>query len=173
MVQTIAGLLKARDADGAKVIMNKNQNYASLISNELGILENLSDNYSSELKVVSNFIRINIFEKEDDKFLYEVLHRINQIMKMFSDAIGAEVLWCCSTVIEYAVLVCRYEGKWVSDKLLNKLVDDVQIANAKKIIDRQWNDVLASDDEIGKFMKVFDDVFTSAIKKSRKNTFTR
>ena len=165
LAQAIGDFCMNQDSEGYKVVMYQNLDYFSLVLNELDILEKLSDEYTDELRLVSKFVRRYILKNEEDKRLYEVLHRINQIIKLFSDVIGADIFWDCSVVIKYVVFICRYEYQWVDDKSINRLIDEILFIKSKKIIDQQWRDVLESSYGMQTFMKVFDDVFTTAIEK--------
>ena len=165
LVKLIRIFLQEKDNQGYNVRVSGGRDYYTGILHELYILEHFSENYTDELRIISRYIRKNIFGKESDKNLYSILHSINQIMQLFSDMLGADIYWECSTVIRYAVLVCKYESQWVKDSSVNRLIDEIQTANARKIIDDQWRDVLSSSDGMKTFMKVFDDVFTTAIEK--------
>lgn len=163
IAEAISTILKVHDSDGYNVITKQKPDYFSLVLNELDVLEKFSYDYVRELRVISKFVRKNLFGNETDKNLYEILHRLNQVMKLFSDVIGVDIFWNCTTVMVYASLICKYEVCLIDKLDINKLIDDVQITNAKKIIDRQWNDVLNSDDGMKTFMRVFDDIFTTSI----------
>ncbi len=165
LVMLIKSVLQEKDSQGYNVRVLGKMDYCANVLNELYILENFSDDCTEELLIVSRYIRKNIFGKESDEKLYFILHTINGIMQLFSEAIGTDIYWDCNMVIEYAVTVCKYEARWVSDSSVNSLIDQIQTVNAKRIIDAQWRDVLASSDGIKTFMKVFDDVFTTAIEK--------
>ncbi len=165
LIELIRVILREKDNQGYNVRMSDKKDYHTAILNELCILEHFSESCADELRIISRYIRKNIFGKESDKNLYNFMHSINQIMQLFSDILGADIFWDCNTVIRYAALVYKYESRWINESSVNRLIDEIQTANARKIIDAQWRDVLASPDGMKTFMKVFDDVFTTAIEK--------
>ena len=97
--------------------------------------------------------------------LYATLHRLNQVYSLFDNILGNNIFWTLNTVIEYAIHLTRYQKNIVTESEISDLIDNIQLVSAKKIIPKQWEDILKSDDTSKAFLDVFDDIFTNAIEK--------
>ena len=51
------------------------------------------------------------------------------------------------------------------EEIYDRIIDFIQIAGAKSIIDEKWSEVLKADDGSRTFIELFDDIFTNAIEK--------
>lgn len=79
-----------------------------------------------------------------------------------------------SCIIEYVKLLAKYCCMICPDlnaDYYNQLIDDIQMENARIIIEEQWKDITASEDGLKSFKEIFDDVFTKCLNGNRDKFF--
>lgn len=79
-----------------------------------------------------------------------------------------ESFWSLDTVMEYIQLLYKYHEAYalsVGIQTFEMIIDEVQLAGARRIIDAQWQDVLGAQDDLKAFIEVFDDIITHALTK--------
>lgn len=134
---------------------------------QLDILENLSKEYKNELMFLSRKIRDDIWQIDiNTKQLGYFLQKINNVFSLFNKILGSEGFYSLNTVIEYVKCLAKYSCFYAPNLphfYFNELVNDLQLDSAKRIIDKQWRDILSSEDGYKSFLEIFDDVFTKAI----------
>ena len=144
------------------------------IENErlLSALENLSEDYKGELKFLSKKIRKDFWNTDyNTEKLAKLLHIINGTYEMVFNCIGYFDLSC---IIEYVKLLAKYCCVICPDlnaDYYNQLIDDIQMENARIIIEEQWKDITASEDGLKSFKEIFDDVFTKCLNGNRDKFF--
>lgn len=145
--------------------------YTSKMLAELQILENLSEEYNQELLFLSKRIRRDIWDSENTRKLYAVIHAINLVFKTLTDLTSFFDLSC---IDEYIILLAKY-GMLFAPHLdaayYNELIDDVQIENARILIDKGWKDINSSDDSLKTFKEIFSDVFENCLSKNKNKFF--
>ena len=87
--------------------------------------------------------------------------------KVLAEIFSPEEYWNQDTIIDYVkYLYSKRLFIGVTDEeIYGRIIDSVQIAGAKSIIDEKWSEVLKSDDGSRTFIELFDDIFTNAIEK--------
>lgn len=165
LAEEIKSIINEQDMQGYNVLSNKQINTTHLLMNELTKLEKHSSKYSEELREISKFVRCKLWKKGNEIMLYATLHRLNQVYSLFDNILGNNIFWTLNTVIEYAIHLTRYQKNIVTESEISDLIDNIQLVSAKKIIPKQWEDILKSDDTSKAFLDVFDDIFTNAIEK--------
>ena len=135
-------------------------------------LENLSEDYKGELKFLSKKIRKDFWNTDyNTEKLAKLLHIINGTYEMVFNCIGYFDLSC---IIEYVKLLAKYCCVICPDlnaDYYNQLIDDIQMENARIIIEEQWKDITASEDGLKSFKEIFDDVFTKCLNGNRDKFF--
>lgn len=53
----------------------------------------------------------------------------------------------------------------------NQLIDDIQMENARVIIEKQWQDVASAEDGLKSFKEIFDDIFTKCLNNNKDKFF--
>ena len=79
-----------------------------------------------------------------------------------------------SCIIEYVKLLAKYCCVICPDlnaDYYNQLIDDIQMENARIIIEEQWKNITASEDGLKSFKEIFDDVFTKCLNGNRDKFF--
>lgn len=171
IAEALREILDAKDNQGYNVKSGKNPNYKDLLLHELFRIEHFSKSYENELRVLSKNIRKYLWNYNNhrcSKVLYNILHRMNDCMELFSACISDDDFWNLNFIIDYFLTVVEYEDVLdvnISRKIVDKVIDELQVENAKKIIEKQWEDVLASKDGMKTFMEIFDDMFNEAVEK--------
>lgn len=137
--------------------------YSILMLEELQKLENLSDEYSAELLLLSKRIRNKFWNENNTKNLAKLLKAINSVYQMVFSIID---YFDISVIYEYIALLSKYSIKicpQLSIDDFETLKYDIQLENARVIIEKQWDDITASEDGLKSFIEIFDDVFTNCI----------
>jgi len=146
--------------------------YSLIMLEELQKLENLSEDYKGELKFLSKKIRKDFWNTDyNTEKLAKLLHIINGTYEMVFNYIGYFELSC---IIEYVKLLAKYCCVICPDlnaDYYNQLIDDIQMENARIIIEEQWKDITASEDGLKSFKEIFDDVFTKCLNGNRDKFF--
>ena len=92
---------------------------------------------------------------------------MNILTKVLAEIFSPEEYWNQDTIIDYVkYLYSKRLFIGVTDEeIYGRIIDSVQIAGAKSIIDEKWSEVLKADDGSRTFIELFDDIFTNAIEK--------
>lgn len=155
-------VIRERDNQGYAVRTHNTPDYSSLMINELSDIENGNPELSEELHAVSRFIRKELW-KDNSRELSIVLHHINCVYQYIAEIIKEPLIFNFEFLIEYIRLLARYRLYYYCDIDILKfeeLIDKVILIRNGKVIKNQWDDVLSGG--MDTFMKVFDDVFTTA-----------
>ena len=145
--------------------------YTYKILTELQTLENLFEEYKQELLFLSKRIRRDIWNSKNDRQLYAVMHAINLVFKTLFEMTGYFDL---SSIDEYIIMLCKYGTLFAPEldaSYYNKLIDDIQLENARLIIEKGWQDINTSDDGLKTFKEIFSDVFENCISKHKDKFF--
>lgn len=140
--------------------------YNALMLDELEQIENFSLNCKDELKCLSHCIRRYLW-KNNTENLWKMIAGLNILTKGLADIFSPEVYWNQDTIIDYVKNLYSYRiiiGV-TDEEIYDKIIDSIQVAGAKSIIDEKWSEVLKSDDGSRTFIELFDDIFTNAIEK--------
>lgn len=146
--------------------------YSYKILTELERLENFSEKYKRELKFLSGRIRRDIWKGADERYLAGILNSMNNSLEAdYPDRVSCSI----GAVLGYAYTLGKY-NIFINPKLdiayYENLVDDIQLENAKVIIDEKWKNINASADGSRTFLDTFGEVFTQCID-LRKEEFFR
>ena len=148
--------------------------YSIHMLGELQKLEEMSLEYKGELKYLSKRIRHDIWDvnnAENTEKLAKLLHTINLTYEITFRYIDFFDLSC---IIEYVRLLAKY-CIFICPNLdadyYNRLIDDIQMENARLIIEEQWKDINLSEDGLKSFKEIFDDIFTQCINGNREKFF--
>ena len=129
---------------------------------ELERLENLSDEYSGALRLLSKRIRKDIWTDKTEKKLAIVLANLNDCYEVV-----AEYDFGLEYIIQYIKILAKY-AVFIKPELkteyYNELIDDIQIENARGIIEKQWENVLLAEDGLKSFKEIFDDIFQKCLR---------
>ena len=140
--------------------------YNALMLDELEQIENFSPNCKDELKCLSHCIRRYLW-KNNTENLWKMIAGLNILTKVLVDIFSPEAYWNQDTIIDYVKHL--YSNRTIigvtGEEIYDKIIDSIQVAGAKSIIDEKWSNVLESDDGSRTFIELFDDVFTSAIER--------
>lgn len=145
--------------------------YSIFMLDELQRLENLSEEYCNELRFLSKKIRGDFWNKDNEEKLAKLIKVINDTYEII---FGCGNYFDLSCIIEYVKLLAKYCFVICPDlsvEYYNKLIDDIQIENARGIIEKQWKDVTASEDGLKSFKEIFDDIFTKCLNGNRDKFF--
>lgn len=149
-----------------------NMDYSFMMLEELQKLENLSEEYSGELRFLSKKIRKDFWKADNNtKSLAKLLHIVNETYEMILSYIDYFDL---SYIIEYVKLLAKYccmICPALDADYYNQLIDDIQMENARIIIEEQWKDITASEDGLKSFKEIFDDVFTKCLNGNKDKFF--
>lgn len=128
---------------------------------ELERLENLSDEYAEALRLLSKRIRRDFWTDKTEAKLAIILEKLND-----SYEIVAEYDFDLEYIIQYIKLLAKY-AVFIKPELkaeyYNELIDDIQIENARGIIEKQWENVLLAEDGLKSFKEIFDDIFQKCL----------
>lgn len=140
--------------------------YNALMLDELEQIEKFSPNCKDELKCLSYCIRRYLWKNNTEK-LWELIAQLNILTKVLAEIFSPEEYWNQDTIIDYVKhLYSKRSFIGVADEeIYGRIIDFVQIAGAKSIIDEKWSEVLKADDGSRTFIELFDDIFTNAIEK--------
>lgn len=145
--------------------------YSIMMLNELQRLENLSEEYRDELFFLSKKIRKDFWNRQNEEKLAKLMKIINNIYESIFNYISYFDLSC---IIEYVKLLAKY-CVIICPKLdvnyYNKLIDEIQMENARVIIDKQWKDITSAEDGLKSFTEIFDDVFTKCLNQNKDKFF--
>lgn len=148
------------------LILNE-KNYSIYVLEELYKIENFSNEYKSELRLLSKKIRKDMWKDGNDEVLYIMLRSINKVYKWVYIDYN---LFDLGVIIQYVIHLKKYK-EYLNIKLDNlyyeKLIDDIRIENARKIVIKQWKDINNSENGLQTFISVFDDVFKTCMNKNR------
>ena len=129
---------------------------------ELERLENLSDEYSGALRLLSKRIRKDFGTDKTEKKLAIVLANLNDCYEVV-----AEYDFGLEYIIQYIKILAKY-AVFIKPELkteyYNELIDDIQIENARGIIEKQWENVLLAEDGLKSFKEIFDDIFQKCLR---------
>lgn len=145
--------------------------YSIFMLDELQRFENLSEEYCNELRFLSKKIRGDFWNKDNEEKLAKLIKVINDTYEII---FGCGNYFDLSCIIEYVKLLAKYCFVICPDlsvEYYNKLIDDIQIENARGIIEKQWKDVTASEDGLKSFKEIFDDIFTKCLNGNRDKFF--
>lgn len=154
---------KAHQGDAVRVVPI---DYIALMQGELKQIENFSTSCKNELKSLSCGIRRYLWKNNTEK-LWKLIAELNILTKVLADVYSPEEYWNQDTIIDYVKHLYN-NGKDIGvtdEESYDRIVDSIQIAGAKSIVDEKWSAVLTSDDGSRTFMELFDDIFTNAIEK--------
>ena len=140
--------------------------YNALMLDELEQIEKFSPNCKDELKCLSYCIRRYLWKNNTEK-LWKLIAQLNILTKVLAEIFSPEEYWNQDTIIDYVKhLYSKRSFIGVTDEeIYGRIIDFVQIAGAKSIIDEKWSEVLKADDGSRTFIELFDDIFTNAIEK--------
>lgn len=141
--------------------------YNAFMREELRQIENFSPKYKKELKCLSNCIRRKLWSDYNTEKLCEMIGKLNIVTRILVDIFPPEEFWNLDTIIDYVNLLRKKKQiiGVTDDVVYDRMIDAIQTAGAKSIIDEKWSNVLESDDGSRTFIELFDDIFTSAIEK--------
>lgn len=137
--------------------------YSFRMLEELEKIENLSNEYPEELRFLSQRIRNDFWNKNNEEGLAKLLKTINNVYSMVFRYIDYFDLSC---IIEYVKLLAKYcicLCPNLDADYYNQLIDDIQIENARVIIEKQWKNIMESQDGFRSFKEIFDDFFTQCM----------
>ena len=147
------------------------KDYSVLMLKELEILENLSIEYKSELKLLCKKIRNDMWTEDNLIPLSDTLHMINLFYKVLVDEFNYFDIDLIYDVVihlgKVGFLICPH----LNSDFYNQLIDDIQLENYRKIIEKQWRDINESKDGFKSFKDIFDDFFTQCIDKYKDKFF--
>lgn len=141
--------------------------YELLILVELHKIERFSSQYEQELKCLSRCIRRYIWKEENEDNLWCYLKIINIVFEESEKAAAIDDFWGLGRIITYTKCLCACCGELKTDKreVLNKIIDSIQIANAKVALEERWKNIRSSPDGDKAFIDIFQDIFENAITK--------
>ena len=139
--------------------------YNALMLDELEQIEKFSPNCKDELKCLSYCIRRYLWKNNTEK-LWELIAQLNILTKVLAEIFSPEEYWNQDTIIDYVKhLYSKRLFIGVTDEeIYGRIIDFVQIAGAKSIIDEKWSEVLKADDGSRTFIELFDDIFNRKIR---------
>lgn len=146
--------------------------YTYKLIEELQILESLSKEYKSELLLLSKRIRRDIWNRTNTKMLYAVIHTLNLVFKTIADITDCFDL---ATIDDYIVFLCKYGTLFAPEldsSYYNKLIDDIQLENARILIEKSWQDINLSEDGLLTFKEIFNDIFEKCLSKNKDKFFS-
>ena len=140
------------------------RNYFNEIILELDKLERFSPKYKAELRLLSKKIRKDLWDNNDAK-LFVLLRVANKsIENKYPDR-----NICTYELLEDYVDAIKMLGAICIPKLnvdyYERLADDIQLENARVIIEDDWENINSSIDSQKSFLEIFDDIFINSIDK--------
>ena len=143
--------------------------YSFLMLEELQKLEQLSDEYSGELRFLSKKIRNDLWNVDyNTEKLAKIMNRTYEMIFGYIDYFDL------SCIIEYVKLLAKYcyiICPNLNADYYNQLIDDIQMESARIIIEEQWKDITASEDGLKSFKEIFDDIFTQCLNGNKDKFF--
>lgn len=139
--------------------------YNMLILEELQKLESLSPKYKEILRLISNRIRKDLWQRgKNDEVMYKALCVCREQLKKdyeergeYTESMIVDYVWYLRP---FSVFLCVQ----IESFYFEKFVSDVRLEQARVIIEKQWDDIInASDGSEKAFLDVFDDMFTKCI----------
>lgn len=136
--------------------------YKLLILVELHKIEHFSSQYEQELKCLSQCIRRYIWKEENEDNLWCCLKIINIVFEESEKAAAIDDFWGIGRIITYAKCLCAYYGELKTDKreVLSKIINSIQIANAKVVLEERWKNIRSSPDGDKTFIDIFENAIT-------------
>lgn len=145
--------------------------YSFYMLNELQKLEEMSTEYKGELRFLSKRIRRDFWKDNNTEKLAKLLHTINMT---YIAMLAVTDFFDLSSIIEYVKLLgkyCFFICPNLDADYYNKLIDDIQMENARLIIEEQWKDINLSEDGLKSFTEIFDDIFKQCLNGNRDKFF--
>lgn len=131
---------------------------------ELDKLETFSPKYKNELRLLSKKIRKDLWGNNDVALLKLLLIANKAMEKKYPDRRD-----CTFELLEDYIEAIKMLGISLVPKLpldyYERLADEIQLENARIIIEERWNVINSSPDGGKTFIEIFDDVFTKCINK--------
>lgn len=146
-------------------------NYSVVMLRELQKLENLSKDYSGELRFLSKKIRKDFWNDYNTEKLAKLLQVINSTYELIFNNVDCFDLSCITEYVKllakYCVIICpNLDAEYYS-----QLIDEIQLESARIIIEKQWEDITASEDGLKSFKEIFEDIFTKCLDGNRDKFF--
>ena len=137
---------------------------------ELDKIEKFALKYEAELRLLSKRIRRDIWKNNDEKVL-GLLMLVNEVMeKKYSSRAT-----CTYELMEdYVEALKRLGVIYIPDvnaEYYDRLADEIQLENARVIIEERWDVINSSPDSGKSFIEIFDDIFTKCIDNHRTSFF--
>lgn len=145
--------------------------YSIYMLEELEKLEKMSEEYRGELRFLSKKIRKDFWNENNTEKLAKLLHTINMT---YIAMLAVTDFFDLSSIIEYVKLLgkyCFFICPNLDADYYNKLIDDIQMENARLIIEEQWKDINLSEDGLKSFKEIFDDIFIQCLNGNRDKFF--
>ncbi len=140
--------------------------YFNEIILELDKLEKFSPKYKAELRLLSKAIRKDFWNNNDANLLKLLKIANETISKKYPDRDT-----CTYEMVESYIEVIKILGAIYVPKLradyYERLADDIQLENARVIIEERWELINSSPDSGKSFIEIFDDMFTKCIDKHK------
>ena len=146
-------------------------NYAPIILLELDRLERFSDKYKSELMLLSKNIRKKIWTDSGSPFLALLLRTINETFDFyFQDKSKIDL----DVICEIICILAKYgllTNPTLDTEYYHKLLCDIHMENARVIIGKKWDNILAAEEGSKSFIDTFGDVYDNCINQQKGNFF--
>ena len=150
-------------------VMRESSSFNKIIS-ELDKLENFSPKYKAELRLLSKKIRKDFWNNNDVNLLNLLVLANRVIDRKYPNR---DV--CTYGMLEDYIDVIEMLGAIFVPKLTaeyyEKLADEIQLENARVIIEKKWDIINSSSDSEKSFIEIFDDVFSNTIDKHDEEFF--
>lgn len=138
--------------------------YFNKIILELDKLEKFSPKYEAELRLLSKRIRKDFWDNNDVNLLNLLVFANRSIDKKYPNRNV-----CTYELLEDYINAIKLFGLLYVPKLnvdyYERLADDIQLENARVVIERDWEIINSSPDSEKSFLEIFDDVFINSIDK--------
>ncbi|MGF6990519.1 hypothetical protein M2150_001784 [Lachnospiraceae bacterium PM6-15] len=144
--------------------------YSYQMLEELQRLENISEEYAIELRLLSKRIRRDFWNDNNAKKLLSLLKAMNNVYIMFNAMEYFDldfVFHYIKMLAKYCVLICP----GLDVDYYNNLIDEIQMESARIIIEKQWDDINSSEDGLKSFKDIFDDVFMKCLGVNKEKFF--
>lgn len=145
--------------------------YSFIMLEELQKLENLSKEYAGELRFLSKKIRKDFWKEYNTEKMAKLLQVMNRTYEMIFSYIDYFDLSCVTEYVKLLAKYCYMICPNLDADYYNQLIDDIQMENARIIIEEQWNDITAAEDGLKSFKEIFDDIFTQCLNGNRDKFF--
>lgn len=139
----------------------------------LNTLENLSIDYSYEMKYLSKRIRNDLWTNWNTRKLTYVITVINSVFSIISDITNREFN-SLDLVLEYVRCLAIYPSYYnsrLSESYFENLITDIKNKNFERITEKQWEDITIASNGYKSFLSTFDDVFCHAINLHKSSFF--